>query len=130
VQSHFEEGEFDAEKDSSEEAPAEEAGGQRQREVGHLAEAEVAVSGSHALAIEQAPPHESVDQAPLILAYFPTSHAFELIGQVEVAVSLALAVVDEEGVLGISVSEEVEGLLLETHEHSRTKYYILHHLRR
>lgn len=44
-------------------------------------------------------------------------HGFELLRVVESALLLLLLVMDEVGVLGVAISEEVEGFILEPYKH-------------
>lgn len=79
--------------------------------------ANILISGGHLLLIEQPPPHESIDQLPLIVPDFLAGHRLELVGVVQMLARLAAPVVHEVGVLGISIGQEVEGFLFQSYEH-------------
>lgn len=81
--------------------------------------------------IEHSPPHESIDQLPLVISYFLAGHSLEFVRVVQMLAGLTTPVVHEIRVLGISIGQEVERFLFQSNEHAclkvtRTKFYDYH----
>lgn len=69
------------------------------------------------LLIEHSPPHESIDQLPLVVPNFLACHSLKLVGVIQMLGGLAAPIVHEVRVLGISICQEVEWFLFQAHEH-------------
>lgn len=73
------------------------------------------VGVGHAFRVKRSPEYEAAYECPLVVPDLLGAHGLELLGVVEVF--LLLGVVNEVGVVGVPVGEEVEGFVFQPYEH-------------
>lgn len=116
LESHVKIGQFQTEEHPSTKRTNQETCCYCKGHVDSFTDADAAIGISHLFGVKGSPKDERSDKSPLGVSDLLGTHGLELLGVIDVL--LLRGVINEVGIVGVPVGEEIKWLIFESYEHS------------